>query len=222
MEQIRKNHNFIKRRLIQNCTPQGSTVLDVGCGAGGDLKKWAHCCPKVLHMCDPNEDSLKEARDRAKSLHSAAEFFLGAIDKCPNRMYDVICYNFSLHYIFDSKKLFFDTLQSIRNRLAIGGRLIGIIPDSESILMDTPFCDEHGNFMRRKNDTGHGDFGEKVFVYLAETLFYSNGAESEPIAYRDMLVTHLFNIGIELEEWTRCQGASVTRMYSQFIFIRTH
>ena len=92
-----------------------------------------------------------------------AVFYQGDILSCPKKMFDVIGYNFSLHYIFDTKKLFHDTLHAIKIRLKIGGRLIGIIPDSEKILMETPFNDSLGNYMTRKWDaTGLGGFGEKV------------------------------------------------------------
>jgi len=125
-----------------------------------------------------------------------------------------------MHYIFDSKKLFFDTLHAIRVRLKIGGRLIGILPDSNKVLMDTPFRDELGNYMTRKSDTGCGNFGEKLFVFLADSPYYKEGPRAEPIAYKDLLVTHLGLAGIQLDEWTPCDGFPITSMYSQFKFTR--
>jgi SAM-dependent methyltransferase len=216
MEEIRAHHNVLKRRLIQSATPLGSSVLDVGCGAGGDLQKWFHTGVKHLDMCDP--ESLDEAQSRASTMKIPVTFYQGCILSCPKKMYDVIAYNFSLHYIFESKKLFFDSLHAIKVRLKIGGRLIGIIPDSERIIMDTPFQDSLGNMMTRKCDTGRGNFGEKLFVCLADSPFYRDGARAEPIAYRDLLITHLESMGIMLEAWTPCTGFPVTAMYSQFVF----
>jgi hypothetical protein len=219
MDEIRSHHNALKRQLIQSSTPRGSSVLDVGCGAGGDLQKWFHMGIKTLDMCDPG--SLDEAKSRASSMKMSVSFYQGDILSCPKKPYDIIGYNFSLHYIFASKKLFHDTLHGIKVRLKIGGRLIGIIPDSEKILIDTPFKDELGNYMTRKwEETGNGNFGEKLFVFLADTPFYKDGPRAEPIAYRDLLVTHLDLLGIVLDEWTPCTGGQVTRLYSQFKFTR--
>lgn len=220
MEEVRKYHNAVKRHLIQNNTRQGMKILDVGCGCGGDLQKWKYAVPSVLDMCDPSEESLTEARERSKNLKVQASFYLGAIFECPNRQYDIICYNFSLHYIFADPKLFFYSIRAIRDRLSNGGRLIGVIPDSESILFCTPFRDDFGNFISRSDNTGRGEIGEKIFVHLADTPYYKDGPKAEPIAYKDLLITNLEKMGIFLEKWSPLEGTELSQMYSQFIFVR--
>jgi hypothetical protein len=102
-----------------------------------------------------------------------------------------------------------------------GGRLIGCIPDSESILMETPLRDELGNYIIRNESTGHGNFGEKVFVYLADTPFYKDGPKPEPIAYKDLLVTHLEELGIYKHSWEPLDNYKISKLYSAFIFIRS-
>ena len=220
MESVRKFHNFSKKTLIQNCARKGQYVLDVGCGFGGDLKKW-NDCGVFLDACDPLEESLVEARSRAKTLGiEHARFFHGDILACPDRVYDVICYNFSLHYIFQSRDLFFKSIRAIRERLRRGCLLIGYIPDSESILMSTPFRDDLGNVIVRSNVTGYGAFGEKIFVNLAETPFYKDGPRPEPIAYKDLLITHLEELGIQLKVWEPLIGEhAISSLYSRFIFV---
>ena len=223
MEEIRQHHNLIKRHLIQSATQSGNSALDVGCGFGGDLQKWMHCKVHSLDMCDPSAEALEEAKARASKMKRglSPNFYHGDILSCPtNKKYDVICYNFSLHYIFASHHLFKSSIRAIKDRLRTGGRLIGVIPDSESVLMDTPFSDELGNVMTRKGDTGLGNFGEKLFVMLTDTPFYNNELKAEPIAYRDILITELWENGIELESWTRLSGTKLSKMYSQFIFVR--
>jgi len=222
MEEIRSYHNMVKRQLIQSATQPGSSVLDVGCGFGGDLQKWSHAGVRTLDMCDPSASALTEARSRASKMKIIPTFYHGDILACPtNKKYDVICYNFSLHYIFESHRLFKNSIRAIKDRLRPDGKLIGVIPDSESVLFCTPFKDELGNFMIRKDDTGFGNFGEKLFVCLTDTPFYADGAKSEPIAYKDLLITELWEQGIHLQEWTPLSGNSLSKMYSQFIFVRT-
>ena len=96
-----------------------------------------------------------EAKSRAKNMHMRVNFYDGDIHNCPNRKFEVVCFNFSLHYIFASKALFMSSLREIKKRTKPGGHLIGIIPDSEKIIFRTPLVDEMGNFLNWKS-TGMG------------------------------------------------------------------
>jgi SAM-dependent methyltransferase len=212
---IRKYHNDVKRDLLVSCTRLGNKVLDVGCGFGGDLKKWNYIGVKP-DLCDPSFDAVTEVQRRMYSLGLKYCVQHGDIINCYNgEQYDIVCYNFSLHYIFESKDLFTQSIRSIRKKMKPGAKLIGVIPDSDAILLGTPYKDTDGNFMTRSLDkTGHGNFGEKLYVYLKDTPFYEDGPRAEPIAYKDLLVTHLAEVGILLQEWT-----PISQFYSKFIFV---
>ena len=217
MEEIRKNHNNAKRDLIHSVTRESDQILDVGCGFGGDLQKW-HKGGANMSMCDPIPEALVEAKSRAKNMRMRVNFYEGDIHSCPNRKYDIVCYNFSLHYIFETKERFFNSIREIRKRMKPGGRLIGIIPDSEKIIFRTPLEDDMGNFFVTKTP-GNGGFGEKLFVNLVDTPFYADGPRSEPIAYRDLLITHLEELGFRLELWEGLEGNQISELYSKFIFV---
>tara|TARA_B110000503_G_scaffold142767_1_gene240832 strand:+ start:4744 stop:5406 length:663 start_codon:yes stop_codon:yes gene_type:complete len=217
MEEIRKNHNDAKRDLIQGSTLNGQHILDVGCGFGGDLQKW-HKCGANINMCDPEPQALLEAKSRAKNMHMRVNFYEGDIHACPKRKFDVVCFNFSLHYIFASRELFFSSIHEIKKRMKPGGSLIGIIPDSEKIIFKTPHLDEMGNFFKLK-DHGNGGFGEKLFVNLVDTPYYAEGPKSEPVAYKDLLVTHLEELGFKLQVWEGLKGNPISELYSKFIFV---
>ena len=220
MEELRQLHNFVKRTLIQSVVQDSKNlcVLDVGCGRGGDLKKWQQCGVR-LDACDPDPESIQEAKNRSKNIGIKVKFFEGDIKICPNKTYDIICYNFSIQYIFQNGTLFFKTLKEIKKRLKRGGLLIGCVPDSEKILMFTPLEDSMGNIMVRKDDTGYGSFGEKLYVQLVDTPYYKDGPIAEPIAYKDLLITYLERMNIQLESWTPFEtDYEISRMYSKFIF----
>ena len=217
MENIRKNHNDAKRALIQAVVREGQSVLDVGAGFGGDLQKW-RAVGAYVSMCDPSAEALEEARSRARNLKIRVNgFYVGDIRACPNRRWDAVCYNFSLHYIFASRELFHATVREIKRRINIGGHLFGIIPDSESILNRVPMKDESGNFFLMKHH-GNGDFGEKLWVHLVDTPFYADGPRAEPICYKDVLVTELEKAGFTLLLWERLEG-HISELYSKFIFV---
>jgi SAM-dependent methyltransferase len=217
MEELRKTHNEAKRSLIEAVTREGNSVLDVGCGFGGDLQKW-HRCGANISMCDPEPSALVEARSRAKNMRIRVNFYEGDVRACPNRKHDIVCYNFSLHYIFATKELFHASIREIRKRVKPGGHLVGIIPDSEKIVFKTPLVDDRGNFFKLKA-CGNGGFGEKLFVHLVDTPFYADGPRSEPVAYKDLLVTHLEDAGFALLSWEGLEGNPISELYSKFIFV---
>ena len=220
MENLRKTHNNVKRALIQRTVSPGMRVLDVGCGFGGDLHKW-RAAKVTVTMCDPIRESVDEARQRARSIGMNARILHGDINQCPAETYDAICYNFSLHYIFESKGVFNKSLLEIKNRLAIGGTLFGCIPDSEKILLGVPFVDQMGNTFNADKRTGWGDFGERIWVKLTNTPFYRTGARPEPLAYKDLLVTRLDEMGLEMREWEPLDSPfELSRFYSTFKFVR--
>ena len=220
MEQIRNHHNNLKRQLIEYVVGgrRGLSALDVGCGFGGDLKKWQFNGVN-LHCCDPDEEALKEAKNRSNTIRYNVKFFKGDITSIPrNLKYDLICYNFSLQYCFQSEEIFWKTVHCICNHISQNGILFGCIPDSEMILMCTPYKDELGNFFVRREDTGMGSFGEKIYVFLEDTPYYKEGPKPEPIAYKDILITTLESRGLTMVHWAP-MGTGLTSMYSQFIFV---
>ena len=223
MDDIRKTHNDIKRDLIQKTCSAEMRVLDVGCGYGGDLPKWRLCNPGSIDLCDPSYSSIQEAEQRARNLKMFynLRFIVGDIRACPKTVYDVICYNFSIQYIFAHKSLFFNSINEIVRRSRSGTRLIGCVPDSNKILEYTPFRDDIGNYITRCDDTtGMGGWGEMIDVFLMDTPFYNSGSRPEPLAYKDLLITHLENQGYMLESWDDFDSPhDISRMYSSFIFV---
>jgi ubiquinone/menaquinone biosynthesis C-methylase UbiE len=116
MEDIRKAHNTFKKDLIRDATTNGDLILDVGCGCGGDLQKWRHAGANIS-MCDPDEKSLEEAKSRAKNLKIRVNFYHGDIFNCPNRRYDVVCFQlfFTLHIRVRKTVQGFDTRNQEKN-----------------------------------------------------------------------------------------------------------
>lgn len=222
MEDLRRHHNNLKRDLIRRVTEKNSCVLDVGCGMGGDLKKWKGVGGVRLFACDPDKDSLAEAKNRSETIGIKVNLYHGDITsvRVPPQKFDVICYNFSIQYCFENEKLFHMTIDHILYHLKVGGKLFGCVPDSDMILMCTPYTDSLGNFFTRKSTTGVGNFGEKLYVQLVDTPYYADGPKPEPIAYKDLLVTFLESKGVILKEWKPMGDTGLTKMYSQFIFVR--
>jgi hypothetical protein len=78
--------------------------------------------------------------------------------------------------------------------------------------------DSDGNFFKLK-DHGNGGFGEKLFVNLTDTPYYADGPKAEPVAYKDLLVTHMEELGFKLIMWEGLTGNPISELYSKFIFV---
>lgn len=219
---LRKVHNELKRDFISQNVKEGQLILDAGCGCGGDLLKWSKH-NVVIYGCDPNAESIQEAKRRSKkSKIKSVHFFNGDISSTPILKYDIICYNFSLQYVFESEELFKRTIKNIKERSKIGTKIIGVVPDSNEILLSPIFKrDSLGNEFSK--ETLSGDFGDRVKFCIAGTPYYKNGPISEPVCYKDILVTYLENDGFELELWdyfVTFPTGLISDMYSKFIFTR--
>ena len=75
---LRSFNNWVKSTLIHKFSPEerggdkGLIVLDLGCGKGGDLGKWAQA-PQALELyvgVDPAEVSIEQARERFAQMRS--------------------------------------------------------------------------------------------------------------------------------------------------------
>ena len=218
---LRKLHNLSKKDFIQEVTKDGNVVLDVGCGCGGDFLKWGHNNVVVI-ACDPNERSVCEAKIRRAKVKIPIDVYLGDISCTPVNQYDIICYNFSLQYTFASSELFKQTIKCIKDRSKIGTTLMGIVPDSDFIMMlPNHTVDSFGNEIHKEEL--FGEFGESVNFYVPNTPYYKNGPLPEPVAWKDLLVTYLCKIGFELTLWTPLISyttGTVSDVYSKFIFTR--
>lgn len=223
---IRKLHNNIKRHIIQSVSSHGAKVLDVGCGRGGDMFKWLDCGVR-LTCVDPDGDALKEAKRRARTKNAPVEFFKGDITSAPLCKYDIVCYNFSFQYTFESEEIFENTIRGIVERTRVGSKLVGVIPDSTFVLstVGSKYTDTAGNYiMRNEERTGNGEFGETIWVCVKDSVYYKDDEPiPEPIAYKDIIIHILRDAGFQLDIWSPLVPhvtGYITDMYAQFIFTR--
>jgi len=185
---MRKVNNDIKREFINKWVLRGASVLDVGCGQGGDLHKWKSLGVNLVGV-DPNPLAIKEAKRRAGGF---GDFRVGTVLDITNKTFDVICYNFSMQYE-DPKNY-----EHIISLLNPGGYLIGIVPDKRRF----EFAASEGITLERS--------GSEVSVWIPNTPYYAGGPVSEPVLDPD---TFIKNIGLKMILF----GDSFS-IYSKFVF----
>lgn len=218
MEELRKLHNSCKRKLIIDWVHPGSFVLDCGCGRGGDWWKWRAVSAKVAAI-DPDPESLAEAENRALDMGFGV-WILGQGDIRHAAFagpFDVVCYNFSLHYIFENEKTLHDSLKALKLAVSPGGLLIGIVPEkarAEAMVDENgQFKDRLGNEFQIKND--------ELLVRLADGPFYADGAKAEPLLDGSILIQNLKNLGFDKLVWEPMlptPNGLVSDLYTKFVF----
>jgi len=136
---LRRAHNELKRRVL-GALPAGARVLDLGCGRGGDLGKWAACAPppaRVLGL-DASAASVAEARARAAAWPGGAPWAqfrvcrgVGERDDLALGAFDLVTCMFALHYFFDAPERAERALRFVRRHLRLGGRFVGVAPHGD-------------------------------------------------------------------------------------------
>jgi SAM-dependent methyltransferase len=196
-------------------------VLDCGCGRGGDIHKWNSISKLKITAIDPDEASLTEAQNRAVESNYGI-WFLPPGDVCSAVQwgpYDVVCYNFSIHYIFENPDIFRKSVDAIGKSVKSGGYLIGITPDNvriQAILnSESKFTDRLGNTIEIRNG--------KLNVYLTDGPFYAQGEKEEPILNRDFFIDSMIAQGFKMLLWEpmlKKPNGLISDIYSQFVFIK--
>jgi SAM-dependent methyltransferase len=221
MDSLRKLHNSSKRKLITQWIRPGSLVLDCGCGRGGDIHKWKLIQGVKVIGVDPDEESLAEAQTRTIEANFGMWFLppgdvTTALSWGP---YDVVCYNFSLHYIFENMDTYTKSVWAINQCLSPNGLLIGITPDKNRILpllnSESKFEDGLGNKIELK--------GDKLLVNLVGGPFYAEGGREEPLLDPDMFIQSMIQSGMKLIKWGPMishPNGLISDIYSQFVFVK--
>lgn len=189
----RQRHNHLKLLFIERWVRCGQKVLDVGCGFGGDFHKWQKVGATYIGV-DPSEESLREARRRFKS----ASLLHGTLFDVPRGLrFHVLCFNFSLQYC---KPVLKETFERAHELLSDRGTIIGVVPDSEKILLGLDPC-----YTVSPNS-------DQVTVFIPGTPYYeSKGPVPEPLIGRRDIQQSIGQM-FEIIEWSDFNG-----VYSKFI-----
>ena len=152
---VRSFNNWIKAVLINKYTHLlgfDYSVLDLGCGRGGDLIKFFQTKVKLYVGADISEESLKNAMERLKKIKNEkyrdnfkikCYFITEDLSEKNNHLmekinnvfkFDLVTCNFSLHYHFQSEERVRTFLVNVVTRLCDGGYFIGTIIDDNVIV----------------------------------------------------------------------------------------
>ena len=133
---IRRDHNRIKRALIDRYVPRRARVLDLCCGKGGDLLKYRDLAEWV--GVDVSAGSIAEGQRRAEGRVSFPTRWVRADLLAPWAFgahgVDVVSMQFALHYLCGSEAALGAALDGIAARLRPGGVFLATFPDDVALL----------------------------------------------------------------------------------------
>eukprot|EP00188_Purpureofilum_apyrenoidigerum_P003696 Plantae.Rhodophyta-Purpureofilum_apyrenoidigerum.ctg3922.p1 GENE.Plantae.Rhodophyta-Purpureofilum_apyrenoidigerum.ctg3922~~Plantae.Rhodophyta-Purpureofilum_apyrenoidigerum.ctg3922.p1 ORF type:complete len:327 (-),score=56.75 Plantae.Rhodophyta-Purpureofilum_apyrenoidigerum.ctg3922:302-1282(-) len=169
---LRNFNNWVKSVLIQLHTRPDYAVLDLACGKGGDLTKWAKAKVSSYRGCDVAHVSLQQSVSRYNDLRNKtfdAVFFSGDcfsvklsdyLDKDPlddSLHFDIVSCQFAMHYAFENESRVRRLLENVTVRLKPGGFYIGTTIDSNVLV-------------RKLRAVTGQEFGNSIYTVVFEDL----------------------------------------------------
>ncbi|KAM9632729.1 mRNA cap guanine-N(7) methyltransferase isoform 1-T6 [Trichechus inunguis] len=204
---LRNFNNWMKSVLIgeflekvRQKKKHGITVLDLGCGKGGDLLKWKKGRINKLVCTDIADVSVKQCQQRYEDMKHRcrdneyifnAEFITADCSKelligklhDPEMCFDICSCQFACHYSFESYEQADIMLRNACERLSPGGYFIGTTPNSFELIkrLEASETESFGNeiytvkFQKKGNYPLFGckyDFNLEGVVDVPEFLVY--------------------------------------------------
>lgn len=214
---LREFHNWIKLSLIfeSKRLSNGTKLLDLAVGRGGDIAKWSKARFRYVTGIDSDRKSIFEKYDfdGAIKRYQNISRNIATVPKCffwhlsvtdPNiinllngkdrgTVYDVVSCQFAFHYFVQEIDI---VLDMIKNKLRKGGVFIGTASDGDLISknanVNLPILN-----INKVSDTSY-EYEMKTGKTSRETYFEYRGALTENFLYKQFLIEKCEYYGLQL------------------------
>ena len=209
-ENLRKFHNWIKQQLILESKriTEGTKLLDVAVGRGGDIMKWTKAKFKYVTGFDSDSRSIYERNhfDGAIKRYNSVKSQMN-VPKCyfwnmsatnpdiltllngkdSNCIYDVVSCQFSFHYFVEDIDI---VLNMISKKLKSKGVFIGTATDGDLIrenLKESDTIDKSAIYIKKLDDKLY-EFSLISEKTSRETYFEYRGVSKEYFLSKKFLI----------------------------------
>jgi mRNA (guanine-N7-)-methyltransferase len=176
---MRRFHNWIKRKLLEKYSVKTGNLLDLACGKGGDIYKWVDNNIRQVQGYDIDNDSITEAKRRFAKVISKPtskafdyKFEVRDLSKDPctsETLYDTVSCFFAIHYFYkdnNTLKTFTESLKNVKE----GGYFIMTTLSSEKLKeIDYTLKNEHVEIMKKSIDPKK-TLGNIVSVFIKDSV----------------------------------------------------
>jgi len=221
--QLKRHHNAVKRDLLRSYASE--SLLDIGCGRGGDIQKWRDLGLSRVHGIDLSPVSIEEARRRAAGC--TLYTFDTADARIPiniGRQFHTVSTMFCLHYFFESEETLRTLLQTVSSHLMYQGHWIGCCLDSRKVQQTNT---KHLTIDFTESSSNQDIFGRQYTYRLHDTVTSSGDSASvEFLVDMDKLQVIALEYGLvrvhqEPFPGHRYPGHEATEMCIRFAFIQS-
>lgn len=178
---MRRYHNWIKRKMFGEYTANLGALLDLACGKGGDISKWIDSNIKFVEAYDNDFKSIERAKTRfektfTKITQKGIDFQFRqkdlSIETIPsgNTKFNLISCMFAIHYFLESEKTLNTFLQSVINNIKIGGIFMGCCFDENLVNKMIEEGDKYPEFCLERTKSGSGFYGNEIYSYLKDSV----------------------------------------------------
>jgi len=177
---MRRFHNWIKRKILFEYSSSNGNLLDLACGKGGDIYKWVDNNIRYIEGYDVDTESIKNAIQRYEKVitkPTSKNFNYKFIEKDLSKEtietsveFDLASCFFAIHYFFENKNKLTNFIKNLKN-IKNGGYFTVTTLCSEK-LKDINYsldCSDINikNYIKNDNEE---QIGDSISVYIKDSV----------------------------------------------------
>lgn len=234
---LKTYHNDVKRDLLHIYAMYAPSVLDIGCGRGGDMQKWRDCRISRVDAYDISPVEIEEAQRRYGFLQAPGctyTFSVADFSKPVTlglEQYHVATAMFCLHYFFASDEILTTFLTTVASALVDGGVFIGCCLNSRRV-QDYVRSDTRTDVLTispGENFWNESGCGREYTFALTDTVTSKNDVSEGSTEYlvdMELLIATSKSLGLHFKECvpfippTQFPGYEASAMCQTFAFIK--
>lgn len=231
---LKKYHNFLKGDILAYYSSNNNinSLLDIGCGRGGDIHKWIKCNILNVVGIDVSPVEIEEAKRRFNEVQNSnfnytfnvGDFRTYTIDTT----FDMITAMFCINYFFDTEHKILALADKISSSLNTGGFFIGTMVDGlrlVNLLKDNDIYNDDFCEITKGWDNMPTNFGSSFTFKIKDTVVDSDDKPPiEFLSFKNALITIFQNVGmtcITITPFTPPKNeywSTASSLYNYFVF----